>query len=186
MVKTRKSKKRMIIGWGVFLVILVIVGVVCVVVRGRLREEGHDSGNVEAPVVQVVDKSGEDVVEIVEPEVVEPEAPEDKKVVQYEGVDPNTEAELTGVVTYAGLVDDKLMIRVSIDQYLNGGSCELKLTRFDEVVYSASAAIVSSVSSSTCEGFDVPVGSLAGPSYGIEVYLSANGKIGVIRGEVNE
>lgn len=114
---------------------------------------------------------------------------EKEKVVQYEGEDPNTEAGLSGVVTYAGVSGDKLMVRVSIDQYLTAGTCELSLKKDGVVIYSDTAGIIGSAATSSCEGFDIPVSSLgANGATGVgkiemEIKISAGGKSGVIRGE---
>ena len=111
---------------------------------------------------------------------------EKEEVVQYEGENPNSATDLTGVVTYAGLVGDKLTIRVNINQYLSGGSCALRLLYEDDInVYSETVNIVNSASTSTCEGFDVPRTGLAGGKYSIIINLASDGKTGVINGEVN-
>ena len=114
---------------------------------------------------------------------------EKEKVVQYEGEDPNTEAGLSGVVTYAGVSGEKLMVRVSIDQYLTSGTCELSLKKDGAVIYSDTAGIVGSASTSTCEGFDILTSSLgANGATGagkieININISAGGRSGVISGE---
>lgn len=184
MTRARKNKKRKVVGWVLFLVVIVLVGVVCVVVREKLREEGHDGGNVETPAVQTA--HNEPVVEVTpEKEVVEVADDGEKKVTQYEGVDPNVAEDLTGVVTYAGVSGGYLMVRVNIDQYLNGGSCRLVLTSGGGETYEESAVIVDAASTSTCEGFNVPLSQLNGASYSILVYLtSTDGRAGVISGEV--
>lgn len=110
---------------------------------------------------------------------------EKKRVAQYEGEDPNSAEELSGVITYAGVANGTLMIRVSIDQYLNEGSCKLSLKRGETVVYSGTAKVVGDVSTATCEGFDVPVSGLGGGGLEIIIDISANGKKGAIRGEVS-
>ena len=109
---------------------------------------------------------------------------EKEKVVQYEGEDPNDLEELTGVVTYAGVVDGNLMIRVNIDQFLSGGSCTLSLIKEGSNVYSETTEIVSMVSTSTCDGFDVVQG-LSSGNYNIVIILNSEGKTGRISGEVS-
>ena len=89
------------------------------------------------------------------------------------------------MVTYAGVVDDKLMIRVNIDQFLADGSCELKLVRNNSTIYNSTANIFADVSTSTCEGFDVPVSGLGSGNTNIEIQLKSGDKSGIIRGEVN-
>ena len=109
----------------------------------------------------------------------------EKKVVQYDGEDPNVAEELSGVVTYAGVVDGKLMIRVNIDQYLGEGKCELVLSRDGGEIYQTKANIVGGASTATCEGFDIPVMELSSGKADIKVKLSSGGKTGTIKGEVN-
>ena len=104
---------------------------------------------------------------------------------QYEGDDPNTTEELTGVITYAGVNGDKLMIRVNIDQFLDSGECGLGLRQAGMNVYNTSARVVSNASTATCEGFDVPVNELGEGNYQITIKLNAGGKTGTINGEVN-
>ena len=109
---------------------------------------------------------------------------EKEKVVQYDGEDPNEAEELSGVVTYAGVNGGSLMIRVSIDQYLMDGKCELTLVQSGATIYSSIANIVGDVTASTCEGFDVPVTELGGGNTQINIKLSAGEKGGSIHGEV--
>jgi len=109
---------------------------------------------------------------------------EKKKVVQYEGDDPNKSDELAGVITYAGVNNGVLMIRVSIDQYLTSGTCNLTLNRNGTTIYNSDANILGDVSTATCEGFDIPVAELGSGDVDININLSADGKSGAIRGEV--
>ena len=111
-------------------------------------------------------------------------AVEQKKVPQYDGDDPNTAEELSGVVTYAGVSGGALMVRVNIDQYLDNGKCEMNLIQSGNVVHSSAVEIVGGPSTASCAGFDVPVAGLSG-NYEIVVKLEAGGKRGTIRGEVS-
>ena len=109
-----------------------------------------------------------------------------KKVTQYEGIDPNKSAELTGVITYAAMNGNDLTIRTSIDQYLNSGSCELTILQDGNSVYTETANIVSEASTSVCQGFDLPnFGMMGAGNYQIVIKLSADGKIGTLNEEVN-
>ncbi len=118
--------------------------------------------------------------------IEEVEAEEKEPVKQYEGEDPNNNTELTGVVTYAGVANNRLSIRVNINQYLSSGICKLRLVfEGDVAAYYDEANIVSSASTSTCEGFDVSLSELSSGEYDIYIDLDADGKKGVITGEVN-
>lgn len=152
-----------------------VAGVVCYLVWDNYFNKKEDNPVEEQSVVEVaVDDvaAGQEQVE---------EVTEKEKVVQYEGEDPNEEDELTGVVTYAGVNGDNLMIRVNIDQYLNSGSCELNLIQ-NSVVYSDIANIVGSAITATCEGFNVPVNGLSG-NYEIVIKINSGEKTGTINGK---
>ena len=173
--KQKKNKK-----WNLWLILVILFVVAVVVVyfiwnssfKGEEDElEPSDNTWIE----NKNDDGGDSESEIVEK----------PKVVQYDGDDPNTLDELSGVVTYAGVVEDKLMIRINIDQYLEVGECTLILTRNGENIYSSSTGIVSNVTIATCEGFDVPVAGLGQGNMEIEINITSNGKSGLIRSEVS-
>lgn len=184
MVRRRRRSKKWI-SWLVFLVLIVVAGVVCYFVWDnyfREKEEVIEQTDVvtqEETEEKVEERTGEqgndsDVVIV-----------EEKKVVQYDGEDPNEQNELTGVITYAGVSGNALMVRVNINQYLAEGSCVLNLTSGGANIYSETVAIVSGPSTATCEGFDVPVSAVGSGKFNIGVELSSGGKTGVIYGEVS-
>lgn len=112
------------------------------------------------------------------------EEPEGKRPAQYEGENPNNSETLTGAITYAGASpeNDKLTIRINIDQYLGSGSCKLVLTSEDGQIITEQADIIASASTSTCKGFDI-----AFPGSGtwqISIELNSGDKTGTIVGEV--
>lgn len=155
--------------------VLVIVVVACLIVKSQLEnKKGEEREDVAVVVVEPEEQHDNDT------EVVEK-----PKVVQYDGEDPNTAAELTGVVTYAGVNDGVLMIRVNIDQYLNSGECRLELLRGGEVVHEETAAVVDAAATATCEGFNVDTSGLSSGDYQILIKVSAGGKTGAINGEVS-
>ncbi|MBQ3348008.1 hypothetical protein IJG90_00585 [Candidatus Saccharibacteria bacterium] len=181
---TRRKRNRKWLKWVVFLVLLIVAGVICYLVwDGYFRDK--DEGEVDTSTEQVVakeekvTKAKQEVTEKVE-EVVEKE-----KVVQYEGEDPNTKEQLTGVITYAGVSGEYLMIRVNIDQYLAGGTCILRLMNGGSEVYSDTAGIVDAAATATCEGFNVPVAELLGGNLGVVIEVSSGEKSGKITGEVS-
>ncbi len=131
-----------------------------------------------------VDETEETAAE--EEKVAEIEAQGQKqKVAQYDGGDPNESADLTGVVTYVGVNGGNLMIRTSIDQFLNEGQCELNIYQGGSVVYSEVANIIGNVSTATCEGFDIATQKLPNGKLSIKINLSSGGKTGIIEGEAN-
>ncbi len=108
------------------------------------------------------------------------------EVPQYEGENPNHLDVLTGSLIHAEPDGSDLVIRVNIDQALNSGTCTLNMTADNGGVYTAEAVIfMSGAVTSSCEGFNVPLASLAtSNSWIINIALSSGGKTGTIVGEV--
>ena len=183
----RRKNKRKYIYWLVVLTLFVAAGVVVFLVwNNYFRDKGENKQENESAEV-VNDEDDANAKKDVESEdSVNDEAKkaeEEKKVVPYEGDDPNEREELTGVVTYAGINDGILMIRVNIDQYVDGGTCELSLQ--GNTTYSDTANIAGGASTATCEGFNVPANMLASGTYQIIIKINSGGKTGTIKGEVN-
>lgn len=112
----------------------------------------------------------------------------DKKVVQFDGEDPNENDELSGVVTFAGVSPDgdKLMVRVNIDQFLENGKCVGYIYNGDDsVIYESEVGIEASASTSTCKGFDISTDGLGTGKKKIVIKLESNGKTGKIVGEAD-
>ena len=108
-----------------------------------------------------------------------------KTPTKYEGDDPNASANLTGSITSAEVIDGMLNIYVNIDQYLSDGTCSLTMTS-GSLSYTASARLFADVSTSSCEGFSVPVDKLSGATnWNISIDLVSGDKSGVITGETS-
>ena len=181
MVKRRRKSKKWIF-WVVFLILMIAAGIVGYLVWDNyFNDKKEDVQEADTTKVdqQETEGSGENEVELVN------EGGEEKKIPQYDGEDPNKASELSGAITYSGVVDGKLMIRMNIDQYLSNGKCELTLKRSGATIYNSVANIVGNASTSSCEGFDVPTSGLGGGNTEIIINLTADGKSGIIRGEVN-
>lgn len=163
-------------------VLLVAAVVICYLVWDNYFRDKKEEGKI-AEEQSLIGKEENDS-ENIEEKMVERER-EKEQVTAYEGEDPNTKKDLTGVVTYAGVSGDVLMIRVNIDQYLAEGNCELNLIRNGTVIYSDTTGIVTAATTATCEGFNVPISSLNNGSYQILINLSSDNKAGIISGEVN-
>lgn len=115
-----------------------------------------------------------------------PEQPLEKEpVVQYDGNDPNTNASLTGVVTYAGATANNIIIRVNIDQYIDGGTCKLNLSQNGAVVYTATSNLIADVTTATCDGFNLSRSVVGSGNFGISIELNSGDKSGIIGGELN-
>ncbi len=178
MAQRRKRSKKWI-SWLIILVLLIGAGVVCYLVWDSYFKDKTEPETSEIIEEADIEKNEDDT----ETDSVEGEP--EKKVEQYDGDDPNSAQDLSGVVTYAGVNNGVLMIRINIDQYLNSGKCELTLSRDGATMHSSIASIIGSASTSTCEGFDVEVGELGGGNVEINIKLESNGRVGSIRGEVN-
>ena len=178
--KRKKNKKKLY--WIVILVLFVVAGAVAYLVWDNYFK---DKGEKKEDTVEVVeDKKENDDEGKGSSNAEDEEVAEKEKIVLYEGEDPNEKEDLTGVVTYAGVSGEYLMIRVNIDQYLDGGSCELSLEQ-NGVTYSEVVSIAGGATTATCEGFNVPVSRLGAGGYQIKIKISSGEKTGTINGEVN-
>ncbi len=179
MVRRKRSKK-----WISSLIILVLViaaGVVCYLVWDNYFNDKKEESEKSPETLQEEEKEEEKPVE----EKEEERQPVKKEeTVQYDGANPNASSSITGAITYATVSGDNLVIRVNIDQYLSGGKCTLGLRQGGGNVYSAEASVIDSASTSTCEGFNVPVNGLLSGEYNIIIYISSGDKTGEISGGV--
>ena len=184
MAKRRHRSKKWIS--RVILVLLLIAAiVVCYFVWDAYFRDKKTDEPAPAQPSQVVTPDNPDQPEKKEESQTDSEVEKEKeKSTQYEGENPNKASGVTGVITYAGVSGSNLMIRVNIDQYLNGGNCSLTLTKDGNSVYTASASIIDSASTSTCEGFNVPVSGLSSGKYNIVININSGEKTGIISGEV--
>lgn len=183
--KRKRNKSKKWIFWLMMLALLAVAAVVAYLVWDSYFKNKASEGSVgpqEVERVEVKEEEGLDEGgEIAEEEEV---TEGDKKVPQYDGEDPNEMDEVSGVVTYAGVNGDKLMIRVNIDQFLDGGECMLSLVQGGAVVYSDIANVVGSATTSTCEGFDVLKSQIGSGATEIKITVNAGEKAGVISGKV--
>ncbi len=188
---TAARRRRRSRRWAYWLVVLVLVAVAAGVGYKVWEEYFQKSDTGQAVVDGTKDEEpAEKPVEPVEPvspdgneEPEEEEIPETKP--QYDGANPNTGGDITGVITYAGVSDAMLMIRVNIDQYLAGGNCELTLARDGAALYSESARVADSAATSTCEGFNVPVAKVGSGKIGIRILVTSGERSGIIEGEAD-
>lgn len=98
---------------------------------------------------------------------------------------PNQSTGLTGSITYTAVEDDKLIIRVNIDQIVGEyGTCSLTLSKAGRKDIIKAVNTMDNPSSSTCQGFDIPIKELAKGVWNIRINLSVGGKLGVVEGRV--
>lgn len=115
----------------------------------------------------------------------QPESREKEKEAQpqYEGEDINSSDSLSGVITYSAVVGQNLVIRTSINQSLSIGTCQLTLSSSSKNI-TKSSNIVPNPSSSTCEGFDIPVSEIGSGSWNISIAISSGSQSGKLSGNV--
>ena len=181
MTERRRSYKGLKIGGVLLVLVCVVVGVVVAVRNGGGGSDPRSGDEVGGGVMA---DDGEATKVVDDKRVEEKYEPAIKKeeVVQYEGNDPNKNDVITGAVTYAGVNGGELMVRVNIDQFLNGGECVM--TIYDgggAAVYEARAEVVDSAATSSCAGFNVPVGGIENGSYEVVIGVVSEGKKGEIR-----
>ena len=174
---------------AVFAVMLILIAGVAVFIfainHNKKAEGGSGTNNQETSKEEKPAETPK--AETKESKEVETKEPEEivqnKAPVQQEGTDPNTLNELTGVINYASVNDDTLMIRVSIDQYLSSGTCLLELTSANDS-FSLSDNIMPSASTSSC-GYDIATSLLVSGRYEIKITINSENKTGIIKGEVD-
>lgn len=177
----RRRRNKKWIGRMMFFILLVGACVICYLVWDNYLNKKEDDV-IDLTVNEVEQKDDNESEENVAPIVMDED--NGKKVTQYEGNDPNTSDSLSGVITYAGAQNEKLIIRVNIDQFLENGKCVLRLKKNGVDVYEETTSIVSSASTATCEGFDVSTNEIEKGRMEIIIDVNSGDKAGLIRGEV--
>ena len=178
----RRKRNNSWISWILLLTLLIGAAIVVFLVRDSIFGDKKEEPTIE--VGNIVIEQNDSIKE--EPKIeVEAPQPEKEEVVSYDGDNPNKEDDLTGVVTYADIVDGVLMIRVNIDQFLSQGTCKLVLEKDGVAQYEEIARITDSAATATCEGFNVSAGTLEGGNYKIIIKLESGEKKGIINGEVS-
>lgn len=168
--------------WGLAILVVIIASIVVIIIltnrpSGETKEKNTENVNKTEEIERTDTRKEEEKTE----EVI----PEKEPIPQYSGDNPNDAERLTGVISYAGVSGSNLLIRVNIDQYLSSGNCKLSLVQNGSTVYDKEVAIENSVSTSTCDGFSIPLSELNAGSYAIEIVLNSGDKYGKMVGEVN-
>ena len=176
MAKKQKKNKKWLY-WLLMFVLFVVAAIIVYLVWNAYFKGGDEEQNPEAAVEVVETEKKEEPQKQEEVEI-----PSKPKVMQYDGEDPNGADELSGVITYAGFIDDRLMVRVNIDQYIDDGECRLDLTRDGILIHEEVTGILGNVTTASCGGFDVPVSIIGEGAVDIEIHLDSDGKTGVIKG----
>lgn len=123
-----------------------------------------------------------------------PDQPESEKHTQpqYDGQgtanDPVKSSTLSGNINGFSIVNNSsLMIRVTIAQLIDSGTCELTLTGPNGQTYTDQAKVMADPQSSTCYGWDIPVDKL-GNYHGhwkASIKIDGGGKTGTITREAD-
>ena len=181
--KTKKKKQNKIIP-----VILVIFGLAAVAglvfLAFKLFNKNDQSQEINNTSVNVQANNNQTQTPAV-PENTEPSPEpfvEKEPVIQYSGDNPNDSEVISGAITYASVSNDNLVIRVNIDQYISEGNCTLSLVGTNTSVIDT-ARVIDSASTSTCEGFNVPLSKIKDQSIDIYIEVQSSTKTGVIKGE---
>ncbi len=104
---------------------------------------------------------------------------------EYEGPNPNLGDELTGWVSYKSVSVDKLILRVTIEQTLGSGSCELTMTNTQtKKIYTETSKVIANPSSASCEGFDIAMDKLGRGSWEVQIKVSGSGRTGLLTDKV--
>lgn len=160
------------------IILIILILVIALAVSKFIASKNQPEETKREETVKVEEKTEKTPTESTDEDLEKP------KVVQNDGADPNELEEITGVVTYTGVLNGKLIIRLNLDQYLSSGNCTLTLN-FGEKSVIKTAKIIDSASTSTCEGFDIPTSELGSGTWQYSVEIKADGKAGKLNGEVN-
>lgn len=170
-----KRKPALIIG---LILLMAVVALITAKVLANISQ--NNANNEPRPTIETTDQDGTGA----EIATTNSDDPNDKTPRQYEGPDVNTLDYLSGVITYADAIDNELIISTTIDQYLSTGTCELTLTQGSKTV-SRTASIIANPSSSTCDGFNIPLNEFNSGTWNINIKLTSGDKNGIIAGEVD-
>lgn len=93
---------------------------------------------------------------------------------------------LTGLINYKSIVDDKLIIRTTINQFTGSGACALTLVSNDSgKTVTRTADIINNPSSSSCDGFTIPVSELNPGKWTITIDMSSEDKQGTLESTID-
>ena len=177
---TRKKSFRLV--WGIgFLVVAVVIVIVAIVIKNNFNKEyeidKQQTVSIDSPELKKTEEKSESKPE--------EEVKQKEKAPQYDGESPNKSETLTGLITFSDVVNEKLVIRTNIDQYLQIGNCKLALSKDGTVYYSQTVTIQESVTTSTCDGYEISVSELPKGDLQIDIDLESGEKSGKITGKVS-
>lgn len=169
--------------WLIFLMLIVGVIVVIILIKNNFTDKTSDNKQ-STNTSNIEEQKSEEKPKNEPSEIIDESQKPEEKVPQYDGESPNKSETLTGLITYADVINDELVIRINIDQFLQSGNCNLVMSRNGITYYSQSVGIQESVTTSTCDGYKIPVSELPKGDLQVEIGLDSNGKTGKITGKV--
>ena len=144
--------------------------------------------NSESPKTSTKNESSSETNSISDDQNSSSDSPDGKTPEKFDSSNNSANESITGSLTTARFINEKLVIRVSIDQYLYTGTCELVLTDGSPNAISKTANIIPSAATSTCEGFDIDLSELESMSrsqLSININLISGSQSGTITGRVD-
>lgn len=177
----RRKRDFRWVKWLLFLVLIIVAVIVVILVKNNYFGEKQENNTQHS---EDTNKPEDKKPEEGSNETNTEESGKEEKAPQYEGESPNKSENLTGLITYADVIDNELVIRVNIDQFLQSGNCNLTMSRNGVTYYSQSVGIQESVTTSTCDGYKIPVSELSKGDFQVEIDLESDGKSGKITGRV--
>lgn len=109
--------------------------------------------------------------------------PEKNITPAYEGDSSGDPKTITGSINHKSVTGGNLVIRSTINQSLSTGKCDLTLTSGQKIV-TKSSSIIQNPSSSSCEGFDIPISELGTGKWSIKIIFSSGDATGSMSSEV--
>lgn len=192
--KKKKSKKILII--SAVIVLLLGTGTAAYFVltknskdeTSQSSEEAPEEGNSTADIETDTDDINKNISQEENNSAEEAPVPheKEKEISQpYEGKDINSTGTLSGAITHISVADGTVIVRTNIDQSLSSGTCSLTLKNGSKSV-TKSAPIAQNPSSSTCQGFNIPVSELSNGKWSIAITVtdSQNNNV-TLTGEVS-
>lgn len=97
----------------------------------------------------------------------------------------DSDSEITGIINYKAVSGDSLVIRTTIDNRIETGTCILTLTNSSaRTTVTRTANIMPNPSTSTCEGFNIPLSEVGTGKWNIVITVKSNGIAGKIEDSV--
>lgn len=154
LVKPKKTKKRIILIILAFLILLSIGGYVYYYQSQRNKESTNQT--IKDPINSTVERTIQN---------------DNKTTIQNEPTDTASKTQLT--ITYVNQNENTLHIRTLINSLWANGQCTLSLTK-DSVEVKETVNIEALPSSSTCQGFDIPISKLSIGTWHTKIVANQN------------